>query len=150
MKKLLMLPLLGLLALSSCSTMPQLGEMPAGEFEALKTRVNAATAIVSSRISTDWDQAKRDKALGLITKAKEVVVSNNLGELGATNVVRTLVDRYGEALGLDAQAQRDVRDAALLIELVVGPINVDIDGKIDPQEQELVLAFLEGLEFGIA
>lgn len=151
MKKLLILPLLGLLAFPSCqATLPVLVDMPVAEFEALNTRVNVATALVSSRISVDWDQAKRDKALNLIAQAEAIVEANDFSQLGATNVLRALVDRYGDALGLDDQAQRDVRDAALLIELIVGPINIDINASIEPREQELILSFLEGLELGLS
>jgi len=150
MKKLLALPLLALLAFPACqTTLPVLTDMPVAEFDALKTRVNVATALVSSRISVDWDQAKRDKALGLIDQAQAVVEANDFSQLGATNVLRALVDRYGDALGLDDQAKRDVRDAALLIELIVGPINIDINASIEPREQELILTFLDGLEVGL-
>ena len=152
MKKLFALPLLALLlALPSCqATLPVLVDMPVAEYDALKTRVNVATALVSSRISVDWDQAKRDKALNLITQAGAIVEANDFSQLGATNVLRALVDRYGDALGLDDQAKRDVRDAALLIELIVGPINIDINASIEPREQELILSFLEGLEVGLS
>tara|TARA_S200002703_G_scaffold149410_2_gene146932 strand:- start:84 stop:539 length:456 start_codon:yes stop_codon:yes gene_type:complete len=150
MKKLLALPLLALLAFPACqTTLPVLTDMPVAEFDALKTRVNVATALVSSRISVDWDQAKRNKALNLIDQAQAVVEANDFSQLGATNVLRALVDRYGDALGLDDQAKRDVRDAALLIELIVGPINIDINASIEPREQELILTFLDGLEVGL-
>lgn len=151
MKKLLALPLLALLAFPACQTtaLPVLTDMPVAEFDALKTRVNVATALVSSRISVDWDQAKRDKALGLIDQAQAVVEANDFSQLGATNVLRALVDRYGDALGLDDQAKRDVRDAALLIELIVGPIEININASIEPREQELILTFLDGLEVGL-
>jgi len=152
MKKLFILPLLVALAFPSCATtaLPVLTDMPVAEYDALKIRVNVATALVSSRISVDWDEEKRAKALDLIGQAKAVVVANNFARLGATNVLRALVDRYGNALGLDAQSQRDVRDAALLIELIVGPINIDINAQIEPREQELILTFLDGLEVGLS
>ena len=152
MKKLFILPLLAMLAFSSCATtaLPVLADMPVAEYDALKVRVNVATALVSSRISTSWDEEKRTKALDVITEAKDTVVANNFAQLGATNVLRALVDRYGDALGLDAQSQRDVRDAALLIELIVGPINININAEIEPREQELILMFLDGLEVGLS
>lgn len=152
MKKLFILPLLAMLAFPSCATntLPVLTDMPVAEYDALKVRVNVATALVSSRISASWDEEKRTKALDLIGEAKAIVVANNFAQLGATNVLRALVDRYGDALGLDAQSKRDVRDAALLIELIVGPINIDINAQIEPREQELILTFLDGLEVGLS
>jgi len=141
------LSLLGLLALSSCAGMQ---EMTPAEFDHLKNKVDTATAIVSSRISQDWDQAKRDKALEVITETRAAITESNIGALDPTNVLRSLVETYGEALGLDEQVKRDVRDATLIIELVTGPIKLDVGGKLDPRDQELILAFLDGLEFGLA
>jgi len=141
------LSLLGLLALSSCAGMQ---EMTPAEFDNLKNKVNTATAIVSSRISQGWDQAKRDKALEVIAKVKNAITTATAEELDPGNVLRSLVQLYGDQLGLDDQARRDVRDASLIIELVTGPIKLDVGGRLDPRDQELVLAFLDGLEFGLA
>ncbi len=147
MRKLFTLPLLAMLALTSCANM---GEMTPVEFDNLKNRVSVATTIVSSRLAQDWNQEKRDQAIELVAASRAMVETNNLATLDASNVLRSLVEQYGNSLGLDDQGKRDLRDASLLVELVVGPIDLGIEGKLDPRDQELILAFLEGLELGLS
>lgn len=145
MKKLLVLPLLALLG--GCMATSNMSE---SEFQSLKTRVGAATTIVSSRLAQEWDAPQRERAVAVIGEVRELVASNNLEELGAGDVLRGLVDRFGERLGLTEQAQRDIRDASLLIEIAIGrPITVGPDAKLDTRDQELVLAFVDGLLEGL-
>ena len=61
----------------------------------------------------------------------------------------SIADNYGERLGLSEQERRDIRDAALLIEVLAGPVKLSIEGSLDPRDQELILAFLDGLAYGI-
>lgn len=144
MKKLLLLPFLALLG--SCAT----ATMTDGEFQSLKTRVGAATTIVSSRLAEEWDAPQRAKAIQVITEVKELAVVNNLEQVVAGDVLRSLVVRFGDKLGLSEQNQRDLRDASLLIELAMGrPITFDLGGKLEPRDQELLLAFLDGLLEGL-
>ena len=155
--KLLALPLLlGALMMPSCSTISNLqrdvNTMSEAQYEGLKTKVGSITAITSSRLAKDWDVAKRAKALGVITKAREIINSNlteGIEGLDVVGVIRALADLYGEKMGLDEQARRDVKDAALLIDALVGPIKLDIDGKLGEREKGLVLALLDGLQYGI-
>lgn len=145
MKKLLVFPLLALIG--GCVATSNMSE---SEFESLKTRVNAATTIVSSRLAQEWDADKRAEAAGVIREARELIASNSVGELGAGDVLRGLVDRFGDQLGLDEQAQRDIRDASLLIEIAIGrPITVGPDAQLGERDQALVLAFVDGLLEGL-
>lgn len=145
MKKLLVFPLLALIG--GCVATSNMSE---SEFESLKTRVNAATTIVSSRLAQEWDADKRAEAAEVIREARELIASNSVGELGAGDVLRGLVDRFGDQLGLDEQAQRDIRDASLLIEIAIGrPITVGPDAQLGERDQALVLAFVDGLLEGL-
>lgn len=152
--KLLALPLLLVaLALPSCSTIQTAREdlqtMEQPQYEDLTRKVATITEITSSRVSKDWDAAKKAKAASIIAQGRELL-SGDLGTLGATDLIRELADRYGEKLGLDDQARRDIKDAALLVDAVVGPIKVGIDGKLNERELGLVLALLDGLERGLS
>tara|TARA_S200002703_G_scaffold137880_1_gene127912 strand:+ start:488 stop:871 length:384 start_codon:yes stop_codon:yes gene_type:complete len=124
-------------------------QMTPAEFEDVKNRVNAATALVSSRIAAEWDAPQRQKAVDAVVEIRALVEENNLATLEAGNILRGIADRYGERLGLSEEEQRDVRDAALLIEILAGPVKLGIEGSLDPRDQELILAFLEGLEYGL-
>ena len=137
---------LGLLALAGCIATQQ---MSPAEFQDIKNRVNAATALVSSRIAAEWDAQQRNKALRIVMDARVIVETNDLSTLDAGNILRSLADNYGKKLGLGEQEQRDVRDAALLIEILAGPIKLGIEGSLDPQDQELIIAFLDGLAYGL-
>lgn len=151
--KLSTLPLLlAALMLPSCSTLTNaqrdINEMTVSQYTGLKTKVYALTAIASNRIAKDWDVDKRSKALGFITNAR-TFVTLGLGDLDVVGVIRTLANRYAENMGLDAQARSDIQNAALLIDAVVGPIKIGIDGKLGERELGLVLALLDGLQNGL-
>jgi len=144
MKKLFTLSLLALLA-TGCAVQ----QMTPAEFENVKGRISAASTIVTSRLAQEWDQAKRTKALEVTGEIRQLVMVNDLSQLDVTNVLNGLASRFSDKLGLDEQAQRDVRDAILLIEVLVGPVKLGLEGGLAPQDQELVLAFLDGLELGL-
>ena len=152
--KLFALPLLlGALMLPSCSTLGNvqrdLATMSQSEYEGLKSKVASVTAITSSRLAKDWDAEKRVKALAIIAEGRLLLSGDKLADLGATDLIRALADRYGEKLGLDDQARRDVKDAALLVDALVGPIKLGVDGKLGERESGLILALLDGLEYGL-
>jgi len=153
MKQLLALPLLAALLMPSCSTLGNvqrdLNTMPVAQYEDLKTKVGSITAITSSRLAKDWDAEKRAKALNIISQGRLLLVGGELESLGATDLVRSLADRYGEKMGLDEQARRDIKDAALLLDALVGPITLGLDGKLGVRELGLLLSLLDGLEYGI-
>lgn len=153
MKLLYALPLLAALMLPSCSTssndLADLSQMEASEYENLKQKVSTITALSSSRIAREWDAEKRDKALGIIAEGRRLISEGGLGDLNATDLIRALADRYSEKLGLDENAKRDIKDAALLIDAIVGPIKLGIDGSLGSREAGLILALLDGLELGI-
>lgn len=153
MKLLYILPLLAAFMLPSCSTssskIRNLDQMEASEYEDLKHQVSTITALASSRAARGWDAEKRDKALGIIAEGRQLIADGGLGDLNATDLIRALADRYSEKLGLDEDAKRDIKDAALLIDIVAGPIKLGIDGSLDEREEGLILALLDGLELGI-
>jgi hypothetical protein len=153
MKYLLILPLLAALMLPSCSTLTNvrqdINQMTEAQYEALTTKVTSVVAIASSRLAKDWDNAKRSKARDTLVNITILVLANDFTELDATNIVRSLVDRYGEKAGLSDQGCRDIQDAALIVDVLVGPIKLGIDSKLDEREQGLVLALLEGLAHGV-
>lgn len=145
--------LLAALMLPSCSVVGNiqrdLATMSQPEYEALKSKVASITAITSSRLAKDWDAEKRAKALKILDEGKALIIENKLADLGATDLIRGLADRYGEKMGLDEQARRDIKDAALLLDALVGPIKLGIDGELGERELGLILALLEGLEYGL-
>ena len=153
MKPFLLPSLLVALMLPSCATIQTAREdlqtMEEPQYEELKHKVSVITEITSSRISKDWDAAKKAKATALIAQGR-LLLGGDLSEFGATDLLRELADRYGEKLGLNDQARRDIKDAALLVDAIVGPIKVGIDGKVNDRELGLVLALLEGLERGLS
>lgn len=153
MKKILIFPLLATLALSSCSTIPSTREdlqtMEQPRYEDLQRRVSAMAEIASSRIAQKWDAAQRDKARGVIANAHKLLALNELGEIGPTDLIRELADRYSDKLGLDEQARRDIKDVALLVDAAVGPIKLGVDGKLNDRELGLVTALLDGLARGL-
>ena len=152
--KLLALPLLLVtLMLPSCSTLTNLqrdlNTMTEAQYRGLKNKVMSITAITSNRLAKNWDTAKRDKARGVITQAARLIVANKFGSLDATNLIRSIADHYSKTMGLDEQARRDIKSAALLVDVVVGPIKLGVDGKLGEREQGLILALLEGLAYGL-
>lgn len=153
MKFLYTLPLLAALMLPSCSisssNLLNLDQMEVSEYENLKHRVSTITALASSRVARGWDAEKREKALGIVAEGRQLIISGNLGDLNATDLIRALADHYGEKLGLDENAKRDIRDAALLLDAIVGPIKLGIDGSLGEREEGLILALLDGLELGL-
>lgn len=154
MKYLLTLPLLAALMLPSCATVSNvradLNTMDVAQYENLRHKVSVITEITSSRLAKDWDAEKRAKAISVISQGRELLQGNNLAELGATDLIRGLAERYGEKLGLDEQARRDIKDAALLVDAAVGPIKLGIDGKLTEREKGLIIALLDGLERGLS
>ncbi len=154
MKQLLALPLLlAALMLPSCSTLGNvqrdLAAMSQSEYEGLQSKVASITAITSSRLAQDWDAEKRQKALNVIGEAMLLLAGDNLADLGASDLIRGLADRYGEKMELDEQARRDIKDAALLLDVLVGPIKLGIDGKLGERELGLLLSLLNGLAYGL-
>lgn len=146
MRKLLALPALALMTLVGCAN---LGQMTGEEFEATKNRAKVATTIVSSRIAQGLDDEMRQAAHRFVTGAKEAIEGGNFESLNVNDLLGSLVESYGEELGLSEQNKRDIRDAALIIELFTGPIQVNLNGELDPRDQEMIMAFLDGLEEGL-
>ena len=152
MKSLYILPLLAALMLPSCSILlggPSLNEMETSEYEDLKHKVSTITALASSRLARNWDAEKREKALEVITQSRAFIIGNVFGDLNTTDIIRVLMNNYGDRLGLDVDARRDIKDAALAIDLLVGPIELGIDGSLGERERDLILALLSGLELGL-
>lgn len=152
--KLFTLPLLLVaLMLPSCSTLTNLQRdldtMTEAQYEGLKNNIMSITAITSSRLARNWDTTKRDKARGVITQVARLIVANEFGNLDATHLIRSLADHYGDKMGLDEQARRDIKSAALLVDIVAGPIKLGVDGKLGEREQGLILALLDGLAYGL-
>lgn len=152
----LVLPLLSCLSLSSCSTVAKarqdLKTMSPEDFQALRTKVYAITAIASHRVSVDWDIGKKAKAVIVIRRGSTLISNNKAEELStldATSLIRTLAQKYGEQLGLSDKAKMDIQDAALLVDMIVGPIKLEMDGTLDERSKQLILALLQGLEAGL-
>lgn len=154
MKQLLTLPLLlAALMLPSCSTISNvqhdLAAMSQSEYEGLKSKVASVTAIASSRLAKGWDAEKRYKALVILTESRLLIAANNLADFDVTNLIHSIADRYGEKMGLDVQARRDIKNAALFVDVLVGPIKLGIDNKLGERELGLIVALLDGLEYGL-
>lgn len=149
-----MLPLLlAALILPSCSTISNtqhdLATMSQSEYKGLKSKVVSVIAITSSRLAQNWNAEQRHKALVIIAEGRRLVLDGISSDLDTTNLIRGLADRYGDKMGLDEQARRDIKDAALLVDVLVGPIKLGIDNKLGERELGLVLALLGGLEYGL-
>lgn len=152
MKYQLVLPLLGALLASSCSTIKSirndLETMEEADYNNLLYKVSAVSELVGSRVSQNWDTEKKAEAQGTLENLAALVLSDDLGEFDATDLVRSIADRYGEDLGLDSQTRRDIKDVALIINATTGPIRVGTDGTITDRERGLIVALLEGLGHG--
>ena len=155
-KIMLALPILACLSLPSCSTVKQarhdIRTMDQIDYDALRGKVFGITAIASHRIAMEWDADKKDEARAVVIKGRALIQGNKaeeLAKLDATSLIRALAKKYGEQLGLDQKAMMDIQDAALLVDVVVGPIKLKIDGTLDERERGLILVLLQGLEVGL-
>ena len=149
----LLLPLGGL---TSCSIMTKarkdLATMSQPEYDSLRSKVHALSLITSRRISKNWDAEKLAKAAKVIAKGHLLVQSNKpaaWAKLDATSLIRTLADKYAEELGLSARTKMDIQDATILLDVIVGPIQLGIDGKLGEREKGLATALLDGLGDGL-
>jgi hypothetical protein len=152
----LILPLLACFMLPSCATITKarqdLKTMSQVDYDTLRNKVYAISAITSHRIAVDWDDTKKTKARDIITKGMTLISNNDaakLAELDPINLTRALADKYGEQLGLSDKAKMDIQDATLLVDVFVGPIQLKVDGTLGVREQGLIFALLQGLEAGL-
>ena len=141
--------------LASCSTISNKRHDIAGlsqpEYNQLKTKIISVAEITSSRISQNWNDERKNKALEVINNGKGLLNDPaKLQALNTTNLIRTLVDQYSEKMGLNSESRADIKDAALLMDVLVGPIMIDIDAKLTERELGLLRALLDGLENGLS
>ena len=154
MKPLLTLSLLAALLLPSCSVIQNvradITTMSQSEYDAMSAKVFALTAIASHRISIEFDDDKRVQALKITKEARALLQdADKLKTLGATDLVRVMIDRYSDEMDLKNKERAMIKNATLLIDLVVGPIKVGIDGKVNERELGLLNSMLDGLVRGL-
>ncbi len=154
MQQSLTLSLLAALMLPSCSAISsarlELNEMTVSQYKLIQAKVMTITELASFNIAMNWDAARKAQAVSIIAEGRALLQDlPRLRELDTTDLVRALTDRYSERMGLDEETRSHIRNATLLMDVLVGPITIDIDGKLDIREVGLLLAVLEGLENGL-
>ena len=154
MKNLLTLSLLATLLMSSCSSISSarqdIQDMSPVQYEELQTKIVSITEIASSRISQGWSEEYKLKALLVVDNITDLLNDKSkLKELNATDLIRTLGNRYSDQLGLNSQAKSSILDALLLIDVMVGPIKIDTNGNVNERELGVLLAILQGLGNGL-
>ena len=149
MKRLLALPVLTILALSSCSTVQSardaLDTMPDENYVRLVGKVENAGVkggvMLADRLGDDTILA-----VALTNSIIDVIESD---KVVVSDVVKGVIDQYGDKLNLSEEQLGYIRDGAKLIDAAVGQIRLGIDGKLTEREKGLILALLRGLKTGM-
>ena len=145
MKKLFVLPLALLTLVTSCVA-PSAPLTPEQQHQQTVTRIEVATEIVGRRIAASSnDQAKIARVKQAVSEIKTLVEQ---GGTGSGDVLNFIVDRLAPALS--EKERLNLKDGAQLITLLVGPITVDVSGVLEQAQKDYVLAFLTGLDKGLA
>jgi len=141
--------------LASCSTISDqrhdIAELSQAEYDQLKTKIVSVAEITSSRISQSWNKERKIQALVVIGDGLALLDDpSRLQALNTTNIIRTLVDQYSKKMGLNSESRSYIKDAALLMDVLVGPIMIDVDAKLSERELGLLRALLDGLANGLS
>jgi len=140
----------GIFIASSCSTINNIEEMSPPKYYQLKIKIASIAELASGRISQNWSDERKDRALVIINDGVALINDpSKLKQLDVTNLIRALGDRYGDKMNLDAQAKSDIREATLLIDILIGPIQLDVTSELSEREKGLLLTLLSGLENGL-
>ncbi len=150
MKYLLALPLLAALMLPSCATIQsardKLEEMPDGKYQQLVIKIENAGVKGGKKLAEILGD-KSQLALEVTRSLKTVITEDRLE---VVDVIKGIVDNYGDKLGLEDKYLDYIRDGAKAIDAAVGQIRLGIDGKLTEREKGLVVALLDGLERGLS
>lgn len=145
MKKLFVLPL-ALLALVTSCVAPSQPLTPEQQHAQTVSRIQISTEIVGRRIAASSnDEAKIARVKQAVSEIKTLVSE---GGTGSGDVLNFIVDRLAPTLS--EKERLNLKDGAQLITLLVGPITVDVSGVLEQAQKDYVLAFLAGLEAGLA
>ncbi len=150
MKRFLAIPMIVVLGLSSCSVIQsardKLTKMDPVTYTSLTIKVQNAGKRGGEKLQELLSSDAKDAAKIL---TDTLITAVETDSLDAQDLVKDIVDRYGDQLGLKPAHQEYIRDGAKLIDAAVGQIRLDIDGKLSEREKGLVLALLKGLKQGL-
>lgn len=150
MKRFLAIPMIVVLGLSSCSVIQsardKLAEMDPVAYSALAVKVQSTSKRAGEKLKELLSPDAKD-AVKILTDTLITAVETD--SLDAQDLIKEIVDRYGNQLGLKPAHQEYIRDGAKLIDVAVGQIRLGIDGKLSEREKGLVLALLKGLKQGL-
>lgn len=148
------LPLLAVLSLSlpSCQTVQsardKLEQMPEAKYQELVQKTNDAGRKGGEKLKELL--ADRPELLGDVRQLAVLLqdtVQNDRVE--ASDLIKWIVDRFGDDLGLEEKYQEYIRDGAKAIDAAVGQIRLGIDGALTEREKGLAVALLSGLADGV-
>lgn len=154
--------LIAALSLVACSIIPScttvstvrqnIATMEGVRYDELKTKVYVVSGIASHRISRSWDESSKRRARQFLVDTTILLSSdiNQVKDLDITSILRGLVKRYADKFNLDEQDLQDLQDAALLVDTLVGPIKLGVDGLLTMRETQLAVALLSGIHDGLS
>ncbi len=154
MKKLLTLPLILAMALSSCAAVESgrdgLETMSPVTYVLLTGVVHEAGVKGGKKLAESLGD-KTPKVLEITDTLIAIVESDDLASLplNTTDVLGSIVDLYINSVDLEPQQVNYIRAGAMLIDASVGQIKLDIDGKLTSREKDLILVLLIGLATGM-
>lgn len=145
MKKLFVLPL-ALLALVTSCVAPSQPLTPEQQHQQTVTRIQVATEIVGRRIAASSnDPEKVARVQQAVSEIRQLIVE---GGTGSGDVLNFIVDRLAPTLS--EKERLNLKDGAQLVTLLVGPITVDVSGVLEQAQKDYLVAFLQGLDKGLA
>lgn len=149
MNKLLALPVLITLALSSCaaieSARDKLETMPDADYLSLTAKVERGGIKGGVKLG----ELLGDRTELALSLTRTLMTSIKNDTLDVADIIRGVVDQYGTKLGLEEEHMDYIRDGAKLIDAAVGQIRLGIDGKLTEREKGLILALLNGIQIGL-
>jgi len=146
----LAIPIIVMLGLSSCtiiqSARDKLAQMDTTSYQNLVVQVQKAGQYAGTKLQEVISSDARSAAQGM---TDVLIAAIETDSLDVQDIVKTIVDRYSDRLGLEPRHQVYIRDGAKIIDVAVGQIRLGIDGKLSEREKTLILALLKGLKKGL-
>lgn len=127
------------------SARDKLATMPEPDYQELRLKVEDAGRKGGVKLKELLGE-KTEIALDVTT---ELLVAVDTDKLDVADVIKGVVNKYGDRLGLEDKHLDYVRDGAKVIDAAVGQIRLGIDGKLTEREKGLVIALLAGLHTGL-
>ena len=154
MKSRLLLPaaLIAAMILPSCATVQsardKLAEMPQEKYDELIVKTHDAGRKGGVKLKELLaDKPELVASIGSLAGKLSETVQND--RLDASDLIKWIVDQFGDELGLEAKYQDYIRDGAKAIDAAVGQIRLGIDGTLTEREKGLAVALLAGLAEGV-